>query len=558
MTASTLSYSSGTFGTYGGVSRTGIESSLILNRVTSGLNSSYGITTVVDSARLNLELKRHERKRALARYGDFKFNEETEPKEHTPIEKTRATEVKDKMGKVIYKRGENEVDRYSRDLDQWIKKMKCSGATGIRLDTFKDIKVGVLSDDVANGAPSIEPFPRLYAEEGYKYRGGKDKFGKFKGKASLEFENNDLISGFFVDGMRHGECRIETFRNKLRVIIGSYEKDKLNGKAKVIYNDDTSIEGYFKQGVLHGFCRKFDEKGRLVFIGNYKNGRPFGVCWKVIKFGGCVVGRVDSEGELSGVRIAYLYPDFRTALVGTFSDGIMEFAQAATLKAVIDDRGVKVPLFSEPEGMIIKREVATYDFMGSNPLLRDPYETRICEARRSHVEGGGEGLFAKIKIETGTVIAFYNGKRIKPRSWEDQDHPDWDVNAYKIFDPSRKNGTIDIPMSYRDLTVYCASLAHKTNHSFLPNAEFVTFDHPRWGLVPCLTCTHDIEAGEEIFVHYGYELANCPDWYEEAWFSGKYPIPDSMRDCYADPSRVMPKDDEQPGDNGEEPEKNEE
>ena len=59
--------------------------------------------------------------------------------------------------------------------------------------------------------------------------------------------------------------------------------------------------------------------------------------------------------------------------------------------------------------------------------------------------GSGEGLFAARDIEPNTILAFYNGKRIKPRSPEDYDHPDWDVNAYKIFDPTRKNGTIDIP-----------------------------------------------------------------------------------------------------------------
>lgn len=32
----------------------------------------------MDSARLNLELKRHERKRHLMRYGDFKFNRSEE------------------------------------------------------------------------------------------------------------------------------------------------------------------------------------------------------------------------------------------------------------------------------------------------------------------------------------------------------------------------------------------------------------------------------------------------------------------------------------------------
>ena len=41
------------------------------------------------------------------------------------------------------------------------------------------------------------------------------------------------------------------------------------------------MEGFFKEGVLHGFARFFDEKGRLTFLGNHRNGRPHGVCWKV-------------------------------------------------------------------------------------------------------------------------------------------------------------------------------------------------------------------------------------------------------------------------------------
>ena len=85
-------------------------------------------------------------------------------------------------------------------------------------------------------------------------------------------------------------------------------------------------------------------------------------------------------------------------------------------------------------------------------------------------------------------------------------------------------------LQYRALTSYCATLAHKTNHSFLPNAEFVTFDHPKYGLVPCLVSNHDIKADEEIFVHYGYQLDTCPDWYEEAWRTGNYAVPDSLKD----------------------------
>ena len=38
------------------------------------------------------------------------------------------------------------------------------------------------------------------------------------------------------------------------------------------------------------------------------------------------------------------------------------------------------------------------------------------QVSQSKVPGSGEGLFAKVDIEPNTIIAFYNGKRIKPRS----------------------------------------------------------------------------------------------------------------------------------------------
>ena len=123
-------------------------------------------------------------------------------------------------------------------------------------------------------------------------------------------------------------------------------------------------------------------------------------------------------------------------------------------------------------------------------------------------------------------------------------------------------------MQFRSYTNYCASLAHKTNHSFVPNrlastavtlatniimlipysllshqflSEFVVFDHPRFGVIPCIASIHSIAAGEEIFVRcrtklwnelsivsfkinfprYGYDLDYCPDWYLQAWESGK-------------------------------------
>ena len=525
----TSSYTSNGGHNYGLISRAGIESSLIMNRISTSLSAAG--SPGVDTTLLALELKRHQRRRQMLRHGTY-FEEEEKKRDEEAAKMTKAIlEEREKTLAESRSRplpSEKDMDRLANELDQWLRKMKCSGVTGTRLDSFRDVKVGVCSDPVEFKAPNVEPYPDLHSES-FTFKGGKDRHGKWKGKGVIEMEDGNVIAGTFSDGMRHGECRVESSRGNLRLIIGSYERDKLNGKAKLIYEDDTWLEGYFKDGVLHGFARYFDAKGRLTFVGNHKNGKPVGVCWKVIKHGGAVVGRVDKNGELTGLRVAYIFPDYKTAFVGGFSDGILEGAQVARLKAVIEDRGVKVPMFTEPTGPNYDREISTFDKVSSNPMLRDPYESEHVDVKGSKVGGAGEGLFSKKKVEPGSVLAFYNGIKLRPKTAAKQDVCDWNINAYKIFDPSRKNGTVDIPTDLRDLSNYCATLAHKTNHSFVPNAEFVTYNHPRFGLIPCLTSTHDIEAGEEIFVHYGYELAGCPDWYEELWQKGNYPIPDSMK-----------------------------
>ena len=63
------------------------------------------------------------------------------------------------------------------------------------------------------------------------------------------------------------------------------------------------------------------------------------------------------------------------------------------------------------------------------------------------------------KIDKNVILAFYKGIKIAPGASESKS---WDEDSYKIFDPSIKpNGTIDIPVNFRSLTNYSASLAHK-------------------------------------------------------------------------------------------------
>ena len=53
-------------------------------------------------------------------------------------------------------------------------------------------------------------------------------------------------------------------------------------------------------------------------------------------------------------------------------------------------------------------------------------------------------------------------------------------------DDAGVEGVLDIPERFVGVKSYRASLAHKANHSFAPNAKFVLFHHPRFGKVPAL------------------------------------------------------------------------
>ena len=86
------------------------------------------------------------------------------------------------------------MDQYAKDLEQWLKKMKCTGVTGVRLESFSDINVGILAEDVDPSSPSLEPYPNLWKEK-HSYKGYKDELGRPKGRAVVEMENGDTVSG---------------------------------------------------------------------------------------------------------------------------------------------------------------------------------------------------------------------------------------------------------------------------------------------------------------------------------------------------------------------------
>ena len=77
--------------------------------------------------------------------------------------------------------------------------------------------------------------------------------------------------------------------------------------------------------------------------------------------------------------------------------------------------------------------------------------------------------------------------------------------------------SLDIPRNMRSITSYCATLAHKVNHSFHPNCRFGDYCHPLYGDIRCIVTVKPVEKGEELLVHYNYYLDDCPGWYRELW-----------------------------------------
>jgi len=233
--------------------------SLIMTRASSG-SSLFDDSRMDKTLLLNLELKRNERRRNL-RYR----NSATWDSENVKQNQNNQSQ------KEPIKKVEKTVDQYAKDLEQWLKKMKCTGVTGVRLESFSDINVGILAEDVDPSSPSLEPYPNLWKEK-HTYKGYKDELGRPKGRAVVEMENGDTVSGLFHEGLRHGECRTETSRLNLSHMVGNYVKDQLEGIARMTFADGDMIEGFFHRGVLHGFVRKYDNKNRLTDFGFYENG----------------------------------------------------------------------------------------------------------------------------------------------------------------------------------------------------------------------------------------------------------------------------------------------
>ena len=60
-------------------------------------------------------------------------------------------------------------------------------------------------------------------------------------------------------------------------------------------------------------------------------------------------------------------------------------------------------------------------------------------------------------------------------------------------------------------------LQKKINHAFAPNAKWILFEHPRFGLICGVKAEQDLLQDEEILVNYQMNLAGSSEWYRILW-----------------------------------------
>ena len=360
-----------------------------------------------------------------------------------------------------------------------------------------------------------------WQHKNYKSEGRKDKNGKLFGKVWVSLENGGEFKGYVEDGKREGECIVTCPDHKIRMMKASYYNDRPEGFVLIEKEDGSWREGFCLDGRWDGLVREFDDDRMIRFVGRYKDGLPVGNCWLRMIGGGFLYGEMTSDWKLSTDNGAYIYPDFSTAYTGSFADGMMVSGRACFVNAweVVENiMKIKITKIWGPERSY--RE-ATEESMSSHPLEGDPYEEQWIECKESSVSGGGEGVFARRDIPAGTLVAIYNG--LKQGPLPPGTHPDdWDLCGYSIgyyeSTTSEKGwGDLDIPLQFRSLTSYSATLAHKMNHSFQSNCIFSDITHPIYGYIPCTVTTKDVMASEELFVNYHYPLNDCPTWYEELY-----------------------------------------
>ena len=265
--------------------------------------------------------------------------------------------------------------------------------------------------------------------------------------------------------------------------------------------------------------------------GIVKNSPNSGISWhwrntnKIsnrMKMNGFLYGQVDSEGKFSGENICFIYPDFLTGLRGLFKDGVLHTATAVTVVGERCNNGVKELQLERAGEVMWVRGGAGY---GENPREMDPHERKSVFVGQSTNPRATQGLFARRKFSRGDLVSYYGGKRLFLR---DIVHPNMTAEEVAkatmytlVLGENMQGLLVDVSQKYASITEYRTTLGHKANHKFKNHNTIYQkgIDHPVLGNIGCIIAITDIEAGDEIFTNYNYDLHTAAQWYRDEYTS---------------------------------------
>jgi len=138
------------------------------------------------------------------------------------------------------------------------------------------------------------------------------------GHFTEQYGADGWYEGEFLHGMRHGKGKHE-FRDE--VYDGEWKWDQRHGWGSLRNPDGTVIEGYWQQGKPDGFASVIDQKGTVVYEGEFKGGRRHGLGRQLFESGDMYDGGWQ-EGRLHDRGVYYFTNGDK--LYGMWNKGIYD------------------------------------------------------------------------------------------------------------------------------------------------------------------------------------------------------------------------------------------
>eukprot|EP00095_Tigriopus_kingsejongensis_P001779 maker-scaffold339_size202159-snap-gene-1.24 protein:Tk01779 transcript:maker-scaffold339_size202159-snap-gene-1.24-mRNA-1 annotation:"hypothetical protein TRIADDRAFT_26073" len=319
---------------------------------------------------------------------------------------------------------------------------------------------------------------------------------------------------------------------------------ELNGSGRIIFLNGTRLESsYFhagfvkpgfpammftadkgtfflgntvRGGCFHGRVRGFKvSTGRVSQVMAFDQGTPVGSMWHIQRSNienrlvgllhVATAGRFEVQNppqDFTGKRISFIYPDFNTTIQGSFRRGVMLLCREVLLRGIrFNEFGVMEMQTSEPFGPDFRRDVSTYDTMSMDPMLRDPYEAKMVTVQQSLIPKAGDGVFTSQNVPADTIIAYFNGIRLKEK------HIFNPVKMFKkksiyLVEIGEVDDFLDVLPEFASWESYQASAGHKVNHGKNHNCGYTECEHPRFGNILCLATNQEMKAGTELLTLY--------------------------------------------------------